>query len=106
MALQADGKVLLGGGFTALQPNGASVAIARSGFARLLNDQATQTLSAPDATQTLWQRGGAAPEFSRVTFDLSTNGGASWTPLGPGTRIGISSPASRSPAAASSAPAA
>jgi hypothetical protein len=34
-----------------------------------------------------WLRGGSAPETFRVTFDLSTDGGTSWTPLGVGTRI-------------------
>ena len=88
IAVQADGKVLLGGNFTTLQPNGAGAATARSKFARLVNDPATQTLSAPDATQALWQRGGAGPELTRVTFELSTNSGANWTPLGVGTRVG------------------
>jgi uncharacterized delta-60 repeat protein len=88
VALQADGRVLLGGSFTSLQPNGANVATLRNGFARLLNDPAPQFLSAPNSTQALWQRGGAAPELSRVTFDVSSDGGASWSPLGAGARIG------------------
>ena len=33
-------------------------------------------------------RGGAAPELSRVSFELSIDAGANWTPLGLGTRIG------------------
>ena len=61
MALQADGKVLLGGAFSALQPNGAAAPTVRKGLARLQNDPATQTLTAPAATQILWERGGAAP---------------------------------------------
>jgi hypothetical protein len=80
--------VLLGGIFTALQPNGAGVASPRNLFARLYNDPATQTLTVPDPAQALWQRGGAGPELTRVTFELSTNGGASWNPLGAGTRTG------------------
>lgn len=88
MALQADGKVLLAGDFTVLQPNGAASPTVRKGFARLQNDTATQTLTAPAATQILWERGGAAPELASVTFEMSTNGGASWSPLGAGTRIG------------------
>ncbi len=88
VAAQADGKVLLGGNFTTLQPNGAVGDTARNRFARLVNDPATQTLTAPDATQALWQRGGAGPELSRVTFELSTDGGTTWgTPVA-GTRIG------------------
>ena len=85
VAVQADGRILLGGNFTAVGGT------ARNKFARLLNDAATESLSAPDATQLIWNRSGAAPELSRVTFELSTNGGANWTPLGAGARIGITS---------------
>ena len=88
IALQADGKVLPGGSFTTLQPNGAAAAITRKAFARLLNDPAIQTLTVPDGTQALWTRGGTAPELTAVTFEQSTDGGANWTPLGAGTRIG------------------
>jgi uncharacterized delta-60 repeat protein len=88
VAIQADGKVLLGGGFDSLQPHGAPSPITRRYFARLLNDAATQTLSAPDSTQVLWQRSGAAPEVARVTLELSTDGGGSWALLGSGTRVG------------------
>jgi uncharacterized delta-60 repeat protein len=91
IALQANGEVLLGGTFTTFQPNGAVAAIARNRFTRLVNDPAMQTLSAPDAGQVLWERGGAGPELSRVTFDLSTDGSTNWTPLGNGTRIGTTS---------------
>ena len=88
VALQADGKVLLGGYFSTLQPNGATSPTTRQHFARLENDPATQALSAPSDGAALWERGGAAPELSRVTFDLSADGGATWSPLGAGTRIG------------------
>jgi hypothetical protein len=91
IAVQAGGKILLGGLFTALQPNGATSATARHLFARLNNDTATQTLSAPDATQVLWQRGGATPEVSQVTFEQSADGGTSWTALGTCSRVGITS---------------
>ena len=82
VALQEDGRILLGGRFTSLGGT------ARNKFARLFNDPATQTLSAPDATQVAWNRGGSSPEVSQVTFEKSTDGGATWTPLGNGTRIG------------------
>ena len=88
VAVQAGGRILLGGVFATLQPNGAATATARNFFARLNNDAATQTLSAPDATQVQWQRGGASPEVSQVTFEQSINGGANWTALGNGTRVG------------------
>jgi len=78
VALQADGKVLICGYFSS----------PRSLFARINNDPAFQALHAPDATQLIWQRAGTAPHLSRVTFELTTDGGASWTPLGAGTRVG------------------
>src|SRR5205085_1411406 len=76
VAVQADGRLLIGGRFTGV--NGT----ARHGSARLGNDPATQRLAAPDSTQVRWQRGGASPEVSQVSFELSTNGGATWDPLG------------------------
>jgi hypothetical protein len=69
VAVRADGKVLLNG--------------------RLLgNGPATQSLTAPAADQVLWSRGGTAPELSRVTFELSTDEGATWSALGAGGRVG------------------
>jgi len=88
VTVQADGRVLLGGSFNTLQPNGVGAVIPRNFFARVQNDPAVQGLSAPDLTQVLWNRRGTAPEVRRVTFDVSTDGGANWSPLGPGTRIG------------------
>ena len=82
VAVQADGKIVLCGTFTTF--NGSS----RNKIARLANDPAPQTVSAPDQTQVLWSRGGSAPEVGPVTFELSTNGGTAWTPLGAGTRVG------------------
>jgi len=83
VAVQADGKILLGGTFTSVGGTG------RNYLARLLNDPATLTLSAVDATQVIWTRGGSSPEVSQVTFELSTNGGSSYTLLGgTATRVG------------------
>jgi uncharacterized delta-60 repeat protein len=90
IALQDDGRVLVGGEFTALQPNAAPAAAPRHLFARLVNDTASRVLSAPDFTQITWSHGGAAPVVSAVTFDISTNGGSSWAQVGAGTRIGTS----------------
>ncbi|MEQ1751801.1 MAG: choice-of-anchor D domain-containing protein, partial [Prosthecobacter sp.] len=83
VALQADGRVLLGGFFTTV---GGS---ARNRFARLLNDPATQTLSVPNTAQVTWARSGSAPDVSQVTFEQSTDSGATWTLLGSGFRVGI-----------------
>ena len=90
VAVQADGKVLLGGNFTTLQPNGAGSPITRNFFARLNNDGAMQSLTAPDSSSVLWSRGGAGSEVSQVTFENSTNGGVTWTALGNGARVGTS----------------
>ena len=97
VAVQADGKILLAGPFNSV--NGQ----ARTHLARLANDAATQTLTAPDSTRVQWARGGAGPEVERVTFELSTDGGGSWSALGAGTRVaggwertGLSLPASGS----------
>ncbi|MBX7184506.1 MAG: choice-of-anchor D domain-containing protein, partial [Vicinamibacteria bacterium] len=88
VALQADGKILIGGMFTALRPNGAFASTARNYFARLLNDPAPQILSAPSPNEVSWVRSGGAPEIAQVTFEQSTNGGLSWVPLGDGVRVG------------------
>ena len=80
MAVQADGKILVGGLFTTLggQP--------RTNIARIKNsDPASQSLSFDGSTIT-WLRGGASPEVWRTTFDLSTHG-PTWSNLGAGTRI-------------------
>ena len=90
VGLRADGKVLVGGGFYYWN-FGLPTQASRRLFARLHNDAATQTLTAPGGTQLLWQRSGAAPEVSQVTFEKSTDGGANWTSLGNGTRVGTTS---------------
>lgn len=86
VAVRADGQVVAGGTFSSAQPNGAPDSTPRNKLAMILNDPATQTLSVPDAARVLWTRGGAAPEVSGVTFELSTNGGTTWTNLGVGVR--------------------
>ncbi len=92
IGLQADGKVLLGGGFLVFDI-GLPTTTSRIGLARLENDPATQSLTVPSASQVLWTRNGSSPECSVVTFELSTDGGTTWSPLGPdpyglGTRVG------------------
>lgn len=91
IALQSDGGILLGGSFWALQPNGAASAIVRRSFARLFNDPGIQTLTAPDAGRIIWTRRGGLQEVSQVTFEMSTDDGATWQMLGSGRRIGYTS---------------
>ncbi len=81
LALQPDGKVLVGGSFTIY--NGT----ARSFLLRTANDPAVQVLAASSPTQMRWLRGGSAPVAEQVTFEYSPNG-ETWTPLGAATRIG------------------
>lgn len=88
MALQADGKVLIGGGFTSLQPSGAPSSSTRLGFARVLNDSVTDVVDIPGDTEVSWLRGGAGPDLSRAFFEISTNGGTSWSSLGEAARVG------------------
>jgi len=81
LAVQADGKILVGGSFTNLagQP--------RNCLGRLNNTEpATQSLSFDGSTIT-WLRGGASPEVWRTTFDFSTDS-TNWASLGAGARIG------------------
>jgi uncharacterized delta-60 repeat protein len=90
IALQADGKILAGGEFTAIGGQ------TRSLFARLSNG--TPALQNLDVTRSdtalntiTWTRGGSSPELTRATFELSTNGGATYTFLGHGVRVGTTS---------------
>jgi uncharacterized delta-60 repeat protein len=81
IALQPDGKILAVGNFTFI--GGA----AREKFARLRNDTAARQTLAVTQTTTAWTRGGASPQFARVTFELSTDN-VNYTLLGPGTASG------------------
>jgi len=81
LALQADGKILVGGMFNTL--GGQS----RNNLGRLNNTgPATQSLTFDGSTLN-WMRGGTSPEVWRTTFEFSPDGGNSWTDLGAGNRI-------------------
>jgi uncharacterized delta-60 repeat protein len=80
LAMQSNGDIIVGGSFTTL--GGQS----RVGIGRLTPTiLATQSVAFDGSTIT-WSRGGSSPEVWSTTFDGSTNG-ATWTPLGAGTRI-------------------
>ncbi|MBE7498473.1 MAG: cadherin-like beta sandwich domain-containing protein [Verrucomicrobiaceae bacterium] len=81
LAVQSDGMVLVGGTFTTVGGTGRNL------FARLQNDAATQSLTVPTSARVQWLRGGAAPEAARVSFEVSTDAGTTYTPHGEGTRI-------------------
>lgn len=88
VALQGDGRVLLGGTFAFLQPNGAATGIPTGFFARLYNEPAGQQITSPGNAQVVWTRRVSSPELTNVTFEYSRANGPNWTLLGPGLRIG------------------
>jgi hypothetical protein len=81
VAVQADGKILVGGFFTTIggQP--------RNLFARLSNDTAALQNLAVTQTTITWTLGGSSPQFARVTFEYSTDN-VNYIPLGNGTASG------------------
>ncbi len=81
IALQADGKFLVGGDFPSI--GGQS----RIGFARLNNDTAALQNLTATPTNVTWVRGGASQQFTRVTFESSTDS-VNYTSLGNGTPSG------------------
>ncbi len=80
-AVQADGKILAGGNFGTI--GGES----RSRFARLSNDTAALQNLGVTQTAITWTRGGSSPQFTRVTFESSTDN-VNYAPLGDGTPAG------------------
>ena len=81
IAVQADGKILAGGYFTSIGGQ------TRSLFARLTNDTAALQNLAVTQTTITWTLGGSSPQFTRVTFESSTDN-VNYTPLGNGTAAG------------------
>ena len=77
IAVQADGKVLAGGYFNSM---GGRL---RNLFARLNNATAALQNLAVTQTTITWTRGGSSPQFTRVTFESSTDN-MNYTPLGNG----------------------
>ncbi|MBI4752168.1 MAG: delta-60 repeat domain-containing protein [Acidobacteria bacterium] len=83
IALQADGKVMVGGAFTLVNNQN------RPYITRLSNNTAAvQTLTvAADGTSITWTRSGSTVEVLRTKFEYSTDG-INWIPLGNGVRSG------------------
>jgi uncharacterized delta-60 repeat protein len=75
LSVEADGKILVGGDFTALGGGGTGTTT-RNCIGRLTNtDAALQELTIEtDGTIITWYRSSASPEVDRVTFELSTDG--------------------------------
>jgi uncharacterized delta-60 repeat protein len=81
IALQADGKILVGGGFTTMG------GLLRNGFARLTNDRAAMQDLTVTQNTIHWTLGGSSPRFTGVTFEYSPDY-LNYTFLGNGTMSG------------------
>ena len=82
MAVQADGKVLLGGNFTTLQPNGAASATTRNHIARVNADGTLDTGFNPNANDYVYSVAVQADGKVLLGGDFTTlqpNGAASPT---------------------------
>jgi hypothetical protein len=75
IAVQADGKILAGGQFTSIGGQ------TRNLFARLSNDTAALQNLAVTHSAITWTLGGASSQFTRVTFEYSTDN-VTYTSLG------------------------
>ena len=84
ITIPADGKILVGGAFSGTNSIGGQ---ARNFFARLSNDTAALQDLAVTRTTITWTRGGSSPQFTRVSFESSTDN-MSFAPLGNGTAAG------------------
>jgi uncharacterized delta-60 repeat protein len=81
ITFQADGKILAGGLFANIGGQ------TRNLFARLSNDTAALQDLTVTQTTVAWTRGGSSSQFTRVTFEHSTDN-ANYTALGNGTAAG------------------
>ena len=81
LAVQTDGSVVMGGDFRTV--GGQS----RPGLARLNNTLAGTQDWRWEGADLKWQLGGSSPEFWRVSFELTPDGGSTWAELSPVTRV-------------------
>ncbi len=79
---QADGRILLARTI-AISPTVDDNPLP---LVRLQNGPGTQSITVEPA-RVRWLRSGPLPEVNETVFQLSTNGGATWTSLGVGTRV-------------------
>src|SRR5204863_9416626 len=77
IALNADGKILVGGTFTRIGGQ------AHSFFSRLTNDTAALQDTSVTSSSVTWMRGGSSPQFDAVTFEYSDDN-VNYSPLGQG----------------------
>lgn len=79
--IEADGRMVVCGEFLK-----TSDGVFRGPVTRLRNDPAESYFSVSGGTSISWSRHGAAPEAQAVTFEISTNGGQTWSPAGTASR--------------------
>jgi uncharacterized delta-60 repeat protein len=88
IAVQADGKILVGGAFSDPFQTAPSIGgQSRNNFARVTSGSAAFSKMAVSKTSITWTRNGSAPQFNRVTFDYRPEGG-SYFALGSGAASG------------------
>lgn len=80
LGFQADGGLVIGGAEPALSGEKELIAVSPGA-------SSPSTLGTTSSTRVEWLRDGGAPEVSQVTFDFSTDNGATWTSFGSGSRI-------------------
>lgn len=87
IALETDGKIVVGGDFTTLGGGGAGL-IPRNYIGRLPSPDPAGEVLTVNATGTSisWLRAGALPEVASVTFELSTDG-STYSALANPTRV-------------------
>lgn len=80
MVMQADGTLLVAGNFSTM--NG----IGSGGLARLTAGPIVSEVEVTAGNTVTWNRSGALAELREAAFEVSTNFGATWAPLGVATR--------------------
>jgi len=68
-----------------LKADGSILFSTQDSLAAFHNEPATEQLLVLDPTQIAWRRSGTAPVLESASFEVTTDGGVTWTPLGSGT---------------------
>jgi uncharacterized delta-60 repeat protein len=87
LALQFDGRLVIGGSFTKVGGQN------RYGLTRLASTgSSTQAIGVTsDRSTAIWTRSGATGELAGATFEVSSDGGRTWSTPVAGTRVGTTS---------------
>jgi uncharacterized delta-60 repeat protein len=81
IVLQGDGRIIVGGEFQSIGGRDCGL------IARLLNNVAAQQSLTISRNAISWVLSGSTPQISRATFELSTDGGSTYTLLGTTTQF-------------------